>query len=50
MAQKKATIIKVSDDKVSIGMEDGSFFDVSRKNLIFCRRLEMRSRYFPMVT
>jgi hypothetical protein len=35
MAQKKATIIKVSDDKVSIGMEDGSFFDVSRKELNF---------------
>ena len=35
MAQKKATIIKVSDDKVSIGMEDGSFFDVSIKELDF---------------
>ena len=35
MAQKKATIIKVSDDKVSIGMEDGTFFDVSRKELDF---------------
>ena len=35
MAQKKATIIKVSDDKVSIGMEDGSFFNVSRNELDF---------------
>ena len=35
MAQKKATIIKVSDDKVSIGMDDGTFFDVSREELDF---------------
>ena len=35
MAQKKATIIKVSEDKVSIGMEDGSFFNVSRNELDF---------------
>lgn len=39
MAQKKATIIKVSDDKASIGMEDGSFFDVSRKELDFTPKI-----------
>lgn len=39
MAQKKATIIKVSDDKVSIGMEDGTFFDVSRKELDFTPKI-----------
>ena len=39
MAQKKATIIKVSDEKVSIGMEDGSFFDVSRDELDFTPKI-----------
>ena len=39
MAQKKATIIKVSDDKASIGMEDGSFFDVGRDELDFTPKI-----------
>lgn len=35
MAQKKAVIIKVSEDKVSIGLENGKFFNVNRNELDF---------------
>lgn len=35
MSQTKATIIKVSGDKVSLGFSDGSFFSVSLSELDF---------------
>lgn len=35
MAQKKATIIRISEDVASVGMDDGTFFDISIKELDF---------------
>ena len=35
MAQNKATIIRITDDIVSVGMDDGTFFEVSIKELDF---------------